>query len=77
MSLSDSRQALADSCDAIYQPLSSRVLRDPYPVFHRLRSSGSVRWHAHLDSWVVPSHSACSVPTSSHRVPNGSAGRSK
>ena len=59
MSLSDSRQALADSCDAIYQPLSSRVLRDPYPVFHRLRSSGSVRWHAHLDSWVVPSHSAC------------------
>lgn len=39
--------------------LGPATIRDPYPVYARLRQEGHVVWHAGLESWLVLRHRDC------------------
>src|SRR3979409_2084684 len=43
---------------SLYQLLDPHVLADPYPLYHRLRSSAPVYWDPYLHAWVVTRYAA-------------------
>lgn len=45
--------------DPLFNPLDPHVLRDPYPIYRRLREIDPVHWHDQLRSWVVTRYADC------------------
>ena len=43
----------ADSALGLYQLLDPRILANPYPLYHRLRTESPVHWDPFLKAWVV------------------------
>ena len=44
------------------------MLADPYPVYHRLRSTDPVHWHERLGAWVVTRYDDVSTALHDHRL---------
>ncbi len=49
-----------------YDPLSSRVLADPYPTYAELRQRAPILWHEQMNSWVLSRYSDCVRVLQSH-----------
>ena len=45
--------------DQFFNPLEPEVIRDPYPVYRRLREHDPVYWHEQLESWVLTRYADC------------------
>lgn len=45
--------------DELFNPLDPDVLRDPFPVYRRLRETDPVHWHEQLQSWVLTRYADC------------------
>ncbi|MBO4205926.1 cytochrome P450 [Micromonospora echinofusca] len=45
--------------DELFNPLDPEVIRDPYPVYRRLREEDPVHWHSELGAWVLTRHADC------------------
>ena len=43
----------ADAVLSLYHLLNPKVLANPYPLFHRLRTEDPVHWDPYLHAWVV------------------------
>jgi cytochrome P450 len=43
----------------LFSPLSAEMLRDPYPIYAKLREANPVHWHDQLSAWVVTSYADC------------------
>jgi cytochrome P450 len=43
----------------LFQPLSQEMLKDPHPVYARLRVEDPVHWHERLNAWVITSYADC------------------
>jgi cytochrome P450 len=57
--------AAADSDLSLYHLLEPETLANPYPLYHRLRTSDPVHWDPYLHAWVVTSY-ACAVHVMQH-----------
>jgi cytochrome P450 len=42
-----------------YEPLSARMLTDPYPIYSELRTESPVYWHEQMGSWVLTRYRDC------------------
>jgi cytochrome P450 len=42
-----------------YDPLNTRTLADPYPVYAKLRESTPIFWHDKMQSWVLSRYQDC------------------
>jgi cytochrome P450 len=47
----------ADPTLSLYHLLDPRVLANPYPLYHRLRTEAPVHWDPYLHAWVVTRYS--------------------
>src|SRR5579884_3020986 len=56
MAVSLSASGSKDSLLSLYHLLDPEVLANPYPLFHRLRSTDPVHWDPFLHTWVVTSY---------------------
>lgn len=45
--------------DELFNPLDPEVLKDPYPVYRRLRERHPVYWHEQLHCWVLTRYADC------------------
>jgi cytochrome P450 len=56
------------SRDPVYNPLDEDVLKDPYPVFARMRREQPIYWHEQMKSWVLTRYDDCKTVLRSHEV---------
>ncbi|MFP2925673.1 cytochrome P450 [Pyxidicoccus sp. 3LG] len=42
-----------------FEPLHPETLRDPYPVYARMRALAPVMWQERLNSWLLTRHAEC------------------
>ncbi|MCM0622524.1 cytochrome P450 [Nocardioides bruguierae] len=49
-----------------YDPLSPRVIANPYPVYDALRRSDPVHWHEQMGAYVLTRHSDCQTVLRDH-----------
>src|SRR5947208_357781 len=45
--------------DELFNPLDPDVIRDPYPVYRKMREADSVYWHDQLGAWILTGHAEC------------------
>ncbi|WP_340561899.1 cytochrome P450 [Streptomyces sp. GSL17-111] len=43
----------------LFRPLDDATIRDPHPMYHRLRSAEPVHWYEPLGAWVVSGYEDC------------------
>ncbi|MEU7050864.1 cytochrome P450 [Streptomyces eurythermus] len=43
----------------IFEPLTPRMLQDPYPVYAQLRETDPAHWHEGLHAWIISRYDDC------------------
>lgn len=49
-----------------YAPLGDEALRDPFPIYARLRAEQPVFWHEQMQSWVIARYDDCRTVLRDH-----------